>query len=405
MKFNLAVWKHPVILLSSVGIAGIGDFIYLVAINILVYQMTGSAAAVASLWVIGPVVNVLTKFWTGSFIDFRSKRKIMIVTYIARAITIFCIPFLPNIWLIFLFLVFLSIAKSFFTPSSITYIAQLVPKTIRKRYNSIQSLTTSGAFIIGPAIGGALILLMGVDYTLIINSLAFIMAAILLSRLPDKEIHDTGNIPALSFAQIKSDWIIVIQFIKENKYIAFIYSAFLATTIFSFAMDAQEVVFTQKVVGLSEMEYSLLISITGIGAIVGAFIVTLFSKNLSIRYLIAIGIMMETVGFLLYAFSWSFLSITVGFIILGFFNAFLNAGITTFYQNNVPTEMMGRVTSMFQLFLSLLQIVFVLMVGAIADIIPLRITIITLAVGMLVIACLVIVSIFLPAKKLYFKES
>lgn len=170
-------------------------------------------------------------------------------------------------------------------------------------------------------------------------------------------------------------------------------------------MDAQEVVFTQKVVGLSEMEYSLLISITGIGAIVGAFIVTLFSKNLSIRYLIAIGMMMETVGYLLYAFSWSFLSITVGFMILGFFNAFLNAGITTFYQNNVPTEMMGRVTSLFQLFLSLLQIVFVLMVGAIADIIPLRITIITLAVGMLIIACLVIVSIFLPAKKLYFKES
>ena len=48
--------------------------------------------------------------------------------------------------------------------------------------------------------------------------------------------------------------------------------------IFSFAMDAQEVVFTQQVIGLSEMEYSLLISITGIGSVVGAVLLSIFFK-------------------------------------------------------------------------------------------------------------------------------
>lgn len=71
-------WKHPIILLFSIGIANIGDFIYLVAINIIVYQLTGSAAAVAGLWIIGPLTNIVTKFWTGSFIDYRSKRRVMI---------------------------------------------------------------------------------------------------------------------------------------------------------------------------------------------------------------------------------------------------------------------------------------------------------------------------------------
>ncbi|MBP1970985.1 MFS family permease [Virgibacillus natechei] len=166
MKTKLANWKEPVLLLTSVGIAGIGDFIYLVAINILVFQMTGSAAAVAGLWIIGPAVNILTKFWTGSFIDYRSKRKIMIVTYLARAFFIFLIPFAPNIGFVYLILIFLSIAKAFFTPSSTTYITQLIPRHMRKRYNSIQSFTTSGAFIIGPAIGGTLILMSSVATTL-----------------------------------------------------------------------------------------------------------------------------------------------------------------------------------------------------------------------------------------------
>ncbi|WP_318240691.1 hypothetical protein [Sporosarcina gallistercoris] len=55
-------WKDPGILLSSIAISNIGNFIYLIAINIIVYQLTGSAAAVAGLWIISPLTNIATKF-------------------------------------------------------------------------------------------------------------------------------------------------------------------------------------------------------------------------------------------------------------------------------------------------------------------------------------------------------
>src|SRR5699024_4644052 len=135
MKKNLQGWKNPIILLSSIGIASIGDFIYLVAINIIVYQLTGSAAAVAGLWIIGPLTNIVTKFWTGSFIDYRSKRRVMILTYIIRAVFICLIPFAPNMVVIYGILVILSVAKAFFNPSSMTYVAMLIPKEKRKRFN------------------------------------------------------------------------------------------------------------------------------------------------------------------------------------------------------------------------------------------------------------------------------
>ncbi|SET35397.1 Major Facilitator Superfamily protein [Oceanobacillus limi] len=405
MENSFGAWKQPIILLTSIGISGLGDFIYLVAINLLIYQMTGSAAAVAALWVIGPIVNVLTKFWTGSYIDYRSKRKVMIGTDIVRAVLVFFIPFLPNIWLIYTVLIGISTAKAFFVPSSMTYITQLVPKNRRKRYNSIQSITMSGAFIVGPAVGGALILLGSIDTAIFMNAASFLVSAILLYFLPEKEEIDQQHAPKLSFKQLKADWNIVFQFLMAQKYIGIVYGAYVASIIFSFAMDAQEVVFTQRVVGLSEVDYSLLISITGVGAIIGGIFVSIFSNQLSLRLMIAIGICMEAVGYVIYASSWSFLSITIGFVILGFFNAFLNAGITTFYQNNVSTKIMGRVTSMFQLIQSLVQIVFVVLVGAIADIIPLRVTISILAIGMLMIAIIVTVIVYSPSKKLYFRET
>ncbi|WP_217589383.1 MFS transporter [Lentibacillus saliphilus] len=406
MSPNLSpTWKDPSVLLVSVGIAGVGDFIYLVTINILVFQMTGSAAAVAALWVIGPLVNVLTKFWTGSFIDYRSKRNIMMTTYLARGTLIFVIPFLPHITFVYGILILLSTAKAFFIPSSMTYMTQLVPRHIRKRYNSIQSLTTSGAFIIGPSIAGTLIMLTDLTMTLIITAFAFFIAALLLYFLPKKEVLDKQAIPTLSIKQIKQDWSIVLTLLHDLKYVTLVYVAYLGTTIFSFTMDAQEVVFTQRVIGLSEIDYSLLISITGIGSIVGAFLLAVFFQKTSLRSLIAVGILMQTTGYLIYAFSWSFWSIAVGFTILGFFNAFLNAGITTFYQNNIPVKLMGRVTSILQLLQSLLQIIFVLAVGALADIIPLRSTIIGLASSMLIVALLIVFNVFRPTKKGYFLES
>src|SRR5690554_1469328 len=111
MKGKLKDWKDPAVLLASLGIAGIGNFIYLVAINIIVFQMTGSAAAVAGLWIIGPIVNILTKFWTGSFIDYRSKKGLIIVTYLLRAGLIALLPFAPNIAGIYGILILLSVAK------------------------------------------------------------------------------------------------------------------------------------------------------------------------------------------------------------------------------------------------------------------------------------------------------
>ncbi len=404
MKDILRGWKNPAILLSSIGFSSIGDFIYLVAINIIVYQLTGSAAAVAGLWIVGPLTNIVTKFWTGSFIDYRSKRKVMIVTYIVRAVFICLIPLAPNIAVIYVILVILSVAKAFFHPSSMTYIAILVSKEKRKQFNSIQSFTSSGAFIIGPAIGGSLILLTSVETTLWLNALFFLFSAILLFFLPGEENINKDKIPTLTFSQVVQDFSMVKKFMSQNKYVSLTYLGFIIVMLFTFAMDAQEVVFTQQIIGLSEMEYSLLISITGIGSVIGAMLLSIFSKLFSLRYMIVIGIVMMTIGYVIYAFSWSFLSIVVGFVILGFFNVFLNAGITTFYQNNVPVEIMGRVTSIYQLIQSAAQVIFILVVGFAADLISLRLTIITMALVMLFLSIIFSFSVLKPNKAFYYRE-
>ncbi|MEY8750654.1 MFS transporter [Alkalicoccobacillus gibsonii] len=377
-------WRHPSLLLLSVGIANVGDFIYLVAINIFIFQLTGSATAVALMWLISPLVNIFTKFWTGSFIDFRSKRKIVMLTYVIRGLSIFVLALSHHIILIYSVLIIMSIAKSFFSPASMTYITMTIPKELRKQFNSIRSFATSGAAIIGPAIGGGLITITSTSTVLWINGLFFFISAGLLLFLPNDPVKDP-TVPKLTLKQVKMDFSIVLQFMKEQRYITFVYTGFILLMIFTFAMDTQEVVFVQEVIGLSEIDYTLLVSITGIGSLIGAFLLTIVSKGLSIRMMIVIGLTMTSLGYVLYAFSWSFASIVSGFILIGFFIIYLNAGVITFYQNNVQVEMMGRVTSIYDFIQSVLQIISILAVGLLADFLSLRGTIIALALTMITV--------------------
>jgi MFS family permease len=386
------------------GISTLGDFIYLVAINVLVLKLTGSAAAVAGLWIIGPIASMLTKFWSGSIIDRLNIRRIMIGTDIIRAILVAVIPFFGSIWLIYVCLFFLSVSKAFFEPATLTYITNIVPEKGRKQFNSFRSLITSSAFLIGPAISGALLLFTSVNMSIWINAFSFFVSAIMVYLLPNVNTEVDVGVRKISLELLKNDWKEVFKFSQSSLFIVKVYFLAQFFMIVALGMDAQEVVFTQKVLDLSETEYGLLISLTGVGSILGATIVSMVAKKLSIRVLISSGYFMVSVGYLVYAFSFSFWSVAIGFMVLGFFNSFSGTGFMTFYQNNVPIKMMGRISSIYGIFQSFLQVIFILLIGFTGDIIPVRYSIIAASTLMLVISIWQIRLVLMPSKSEYFAE-
>lgn len=397
--------SNSYLLLFGLGISTLGDFIYLVAINVLVLNLTGSAAAVAGLWIIGPLTSMFTKFWSGSLIDRMNIRRIMIGTDLLRAVIVAIIPFLNYIWLIYASLIILSIAKSFFGPASITYITNVVTPKERKQFNSFRSLITSGAFLIGPAISGMLLLFFTVHLSIWINSFSFVLSAVMLFLLPNinKEVT-VKSATKLNLSMLRDDWNEVIQFSKKNIYVVQVYFLAQFFMVIALGMDSQEIVFTQRVLGLSETDFGLLISITGVGSVLGATTVSMIAKRLSIKSLMCIGYLMVSLGYLIYAFSFSFWSVAIGFIILGFFNSFSNTGFMTFYQNNVPVKTIGRISSIYGIFQSFLQVIFILVIGFTGDVIPVRYSIIAASTLMLIVSLLQTRLVSKPSKAPYFME-
>lgn len=397
-------WKYPLFLISGIGISYLGNWIYLVALNISILNLTGSAAAVAGLYIIRPTAILITNFWSGSVIDRINKRKLMIFVDIVRGILVFCIPFIGSLWVIYLFLFLINMVGAFFGPSSSVYITKLVPSENRKRFNSIMSMTSSGAFLLGPALAGVLIMYVGTNLCIIINALTFIICAFFIYLLPNVDEDVKKARGPIHWKTVANDWKVVTCFAKMAKYFICVYLLFQTAMLIGFALDSQEVTFIKQTLTLSAQDYGLIISITGIGSLAGALVSAMAAKKVQLRLYIGGGMLLSSMGYLLFYSSFTFMMAAFAFILLGFFMAFANTGYATFFQNSVPVEIMGRFSSVADMLQGIIQIGLTLILGYLAEWFSLQMVCIIFSTVSTLFALVLLLTIFMPSKVAYYKE-
>nr|WP_263326981.1 hypothetical protein [Neobacillus sp. Marseille-Q6967] len=96
----MSSWRNPIFLISGIGISYLGNWIYLIALNISILNLTESTAAVAGLYIIRPIAVLLTNTWSGSVIDRTNKRRLMIFIDIFRGVFVCIIPFIGTLCLL-----------------------------------------------------------------------------------------------------------------------------------------------------------------------------------------------------------------------------------------------------------------------------------------------------------------
>ncbi|HLO12136.1 MAG TPA: MFS transporter [Pseudoneobacillus sp.] len=397
-------WRNPILLLSGIGVSFLGNWIYLIALNLYVLNLTESAAAIAGLFIIRPIAILMTNTWSGSVIDRVNKRKLMIAVDVIRGILVFTIAFLPSLWSIYSVILITNIAGAFFGPSSSVYMTKLVPSENRKQFNSIMSMTNSGAFLIGPAIAGFLILEFNTDLCIIINAITFFICAFFIYLLPNVD-EDIDNVRGLvKWETFRKDWKDVIKFAKSAKYFIAVYILFQGATLIGFALDPQEVTFIKRNLDLTDRDYGLIMSITGIGALVGASVAAIFAKKLSLRFFIGAGMVLTSIGYFSFYASYNFVTANLSFLFLGFFMSFANSGYATFFQNNVPVEIMGRFGSVAEMVQGVIQIGLTLLLGYFAELFSLQLICLVFSSISVLLAIILFLTIFLPSKVGHFKE-
>lgn len=357
-------------LLAALGISSLGDFIYLVALNLTVLERTHSAAAVSALWAIPPAAAILTRLWSGSVVDRVDKKSVLVAMDIARGVLVLSLPLLQNLYVMYAVIFLLGVCDTLYRTAFNPYLTKLIPAEQWKRTNSLLGMTQTGAIVVGPALAGALLAFSSPGIALALNGISFLLSGLIfIFFLPKVVIEaktDTVSGQPNIWRTILADWRAVFAFAKENAYFIFIYLLCQLATVIGMSLDSQEVVFAERVLGLDASGYSLLVSCCGVGYVLGALFVAVFARRLPLKLLIG-SVVLTSVGFIVYAYAGGFWAAAFGFAVLGFFQSCTSTGFQTFYQMQVPVEKMGRISGVFGLFQSASVVLCTILVGVLAD--------------------------------------
>ena len=171
----------------------IGEGLNKVALLWFVYTLTGSALKMTIVGLIQTIPPLLFGPMIGVYLDRLPKKTVMIWVDLIRTAMTFLIPALYALDLLSLgglyILIFLtSIVSTIFGPALVSAVPRLVRTTELVTANALIQGTNNIGLLLGPAISGVLIAVMGAENVLYVNSATFLVSALCLMPM---RLHET----------------------------------------------------------------------------------------------------------------------------------------------------------------------------------------------------------------------
>lgn len=126
MKNLFKDWKYFLLLLFGVGIVNLGVWIYLIVLNVFVYNMGGLVLVVVILYVIKLLVILFINVWFGSMIDCLNKWKLMIYFDIYCVLFIVILFLFLLFWIVYVFVFFISMVSVIYELIVMIYMMKLI---------------------------------------------------------------------------------------------------------------------------------------------------------------------------------------------------------------------------------------------------------------------------------------
>lgn len=165
----------------------LGDWFSLIALAVLVSRATaGSGLAISGLLLAQLLPAVVVGPFAGTLVDRFDRKHILIISDLLRvAITIgfLFVQGAQDLWLVYLLTIAQFSVSSIFEPAR----TAMMPKVVRSgdlvTANVLSSITWSAMLSLGGLLGGVVAAFLGVTTALLLNSLSFIVSALLISRI------------------------------------------------------------------------------------------------------------------------------------------------------------------------------------------------------------------------------
>src|ERR671911_775508 len=165
------------------GTSFVGDAVSMVALVVLVVQITGSASAVGGA-LVARLLPTIASPLVGVLADRLDRRIILVTTDLARAVLVLGLVFARDLATIYVLVFLMGLARTLFNPTVRAAFPSVVGGGDLTRANALIGGTFSVSETVGPALGGLLVATVGVNAAFVLDSATYLVSAVFLFRIP-----------------------------------------------------------------------------------------------------------------------------------------------------------------------------------------------------------------------------
>ena len=335
------------------GVSNIGDGMVHAAAPLLTLSLTSDERLIAGVSFCSMIPWLVLSLPAGVYIDRFDRRKLMVVANIIRAILFGIIAISAavgslSIWTFMVILIGVGCCEVIFDMSAQAFLPQIVPERLLEKANGrLSSLELITNTFIGLPLGAwAFVVAVGVPFG--VDAASFALAAVLVAsiRLPKKDAPDAStNIQQPTFlADLKEG----LAWLWNNRLIRTLAIMLGITNMTAMFGDAIFVKYAAEELGVTGRAYGFLLALTAIGSILGGLLGDRIAKKLGVAQSIIYSyFVFGFVGIIYFFFPYVW-AIAIAASLMGLAGTTWNVVTVSLRQRVIPSELFGRVNSVYR---------------------------------------------------------
>jgi MFS family permease len=320
------------------GISFVGDYVSMVALVILVVEISGSATAVGGV-LVARLLPTLASPLFGVLADRLDRRVVLVASDLARAVLVLGLVFVRDLIALYVLAFLIGLARAFFTPTVRAAFPSVVAEGNLTKANAIISGTFSVSITLGPALGGLLVASVGVNAAFVLDSATYLISAILLSRIPLP--RPQGEREGTLVRELRAGFAYLG---RARVPMALVMGAFLLNFTTDLTVPA-EAFLARETFGAGSVGYGLLVSVWGGGMIVGSALAAVLENRLNLIIIYLVSIFIWGLALVGTGLAPAFVIALGALAVAGVSNGVDNVATDTVLQRRVPDIFLGRVFS------------------------------------------------------------
>jgi len=390
-----------VFLLGQV-VSQLGSALHRIALMWLVLELTGSALKMGSVMIVYVLPELALGMIAGTLVDRMDRRKVMIAADLFRGSIVLALPVLAALQLLSFYTILvlsflLALASTFYQPAKTAALPRVVAKEELLQANSLTQTAWQVTNVVGPALGGLLIGIVGSVNVFLFDALSYAVSALALSRIvlelegrSGESAIEAGGSGGLEgaraqsvtsggedspagtrsvkklFGEIMADLKEGLIYVYNQKAILYVIGIAVVLNFVGAPVGILTPIFAEKVLGVGATGFGLINSAGSVGMLLGALLVGYLSGVRS-SVLMMSSIMVGGVFMGLFGLTQALWQAMIVFALFGVSNSFTNVTFFTSLQQMVPDDKMGRVSSVVMTGVMIAQPLAMAVTGFLAD--------------------------------------